>query len=310
MKSPVLYLVFNRIDETMQSFEAIRKAKPSKLYIAADGPRSSVEGEKSICDAVRKIATTVDWDCEVFTLFREQNLGCKTAIVEAINWFFENEEQGIIIEDDIIPKDEFFPFCDTMLDKYKDVNEIKIVSGFNQFGQEVQSNSYYFSRGFYAWGWATWRSRWKNYKVKDFDVSKLEDSAIKAVYHRAAIDGVKFNLSLINAGLLDTWDYQMVYMIMVERGYVVAPYANLTTNIGANGAHSVNNKNIFFKYGSMSINDLVHPDTMEDNQSLNEKLWEEYKAAYSVVKIKRTLLRLNIYKPLRDSYKKLRKLMA
>lgn len=308
MKSPILFLVFNRVDETIQSFETIRKAKPSRLYIAADGARSSVPGEVEVCNSVRDIVTNVDWDCEVITLFREHNLGCKMAIVGAINWFFDNEEQGIIIEDDIIPKSEFFQFCDIMLDKYKEFSDIKVVSGFNQFGQDVESNSYYFSRGFYAWGWATWRSRWVNYKVSDIDVSLLEGSEIKEIYDRSAIDGVKFNLRLINKGFLDTWDYQMLYMIMVEKGFVVAPYANLTTNIGANGAHSVNNKNIFFKYGSISISNLLHPDKIEDNHLLNQKLWNEYKEAYFLVKVKRVLLNINMYKSLRDFYKRVRKI--
>ena len=86
-------------------------------------------------------STNVDWDCEVITLFRKNNLGCKKAIVGAINWFFDNEEQGIILEDDIVPKNEFFEFCDIMLEKYKDESIIKAVSGFNQFGQNVESNS-------------------------------------------------------------------------------------------------------------------------------------------------------------------------
>ncbi|SOD20339.1 nucleotide-diphospho-sugar transferase [Pedobacter xixiisoli] len=307
MKSAVLYLVFNRIDETKESFETIRKAKPPKLYVAADGPRNAVNGEREICDAVRKIATNVDWDCEVLTLFREENLGCKTAIVIAIDWFFENEPEGIILEDDIIPKNEFFEFCDIMLEKYRNENVIKAVSGFNQFGQNIESNSYYFSRGFYAWGWATWKSRWSNYKVDNLDMSLLESREVKSVYHKAAIEGVKFNLNIIQAGVLDTWDYQMLYMIMVENGRVVAPLANLTTNIGANGAHSMNNQNIFFKYGEMSINDLVHPSKIEDNQVLNEKLWEEFKAAYLGVRFKDLLMKLRLYVLLRGLYKKVMK---
>jgi hypothetical protein len=307
MKSAILFLVFNRTDETAQSFDIIRKAKPPRLYVAADGPRDFVPGEDVVCNEVRKIASNVDWECEVFTLFRTQNLGCKMAIVGAINWFFESEEQGIILEDDIIPKFDFFNFCDIMLEKYKDQNLVKAVSGFNQFGQGVKSNTYYFSRGFYAWGWATWKSRWIHYKEKDIDVSRLDDNAIKAIYHKAAIEGVKFNLNIINKGILDTWDYQMLYMIMVQKGYVVAPIANLTTNIGANGAHSMNNQNIFFKYGEIVIEHLEHPEKVEDNKELNEKLWVEFKAAYLGVMFKDFLLKLNLYVLFRNLYKKIKK---
>jgi hypothetical protein len=307
MKSPILFLIFNRVDETTQSFEEIRKAKPSRLYIAADGPRKSVPGEAEVCNEVRKIASNVDWECEVFTLFRTQNMGCKMAIVTAINWFFEFEAEGIIIEDDVIPTEAFFPFCDDLLEKYRNNEQIKAINGFNQFGQEVKSNSYFFSRGYYPWGWATWKSRWINYKEKDIDVSCLEDKEIRAVYHNAAISGVKFNLNIINKGILDTWDYQMLYMIMVEKGYVIAPYANLTSNIGVNGAHSMNNQNIFFKYGEMDIERLEHPGKIEDNKEMNEKLWEEYKQAFFSVKVKSILLKLHIYLLLRAFYKRVMK---
>jgi len=305
MKSPILFLVFNRVEETIQSFETIRQAKPSRLYIAADGARNAVSGEAKVCNSVRNIVTNVDWDCEVFTLFRENNLGCKKAITSAINWFFEFESEGIIIEDDVIPIKDFFPFCDILLEKYRDNECIKAINGFNQFGQEVTSNSYFFSRGFYPWGWATWKSRWLDYKERDIDISRLDDKDIREVYHKSAIEGVKFNLNIINKGILDTWDYQMVYLIMNHKGFVVTPYANLTTNIGVNGAHSVNNQKIFFKYGIISIDDLQHPKKIEDNKIMNDKLWEEYKEVFFSVKVKSILFKANMYEPLRYLYKKI-----
>jgi hypothetical protein len=94
---------------------------------------------------------------------------------------------------------------------------------------------------------------------------------------------------------------------MVQKGYVVAPYANLTSNIGVNGAHSMNNQNIFFKYGEIAIENLEHPEKIEDNKEMNEKLWEEYKDAFFSVKVKSILFKLNIYLPLRALYKRVMK---
>lgn len=307
MNSPILFLVFNRIEETMQSFDAIRKARPKKLYVAADGPRKHMLGESNLCDSVRQIATNVDWDCELFTLFRDDNLGCRKAIVGAINWFFDNEEQGIILEDDVIPIQEFFTFCDDLLNRYRYNKNIIAVNGFNQFGQEVMSNSYFFSRGFYPWGWATWKSRWSNYKDQNINLSRLNDTDIRETYDKATIEGVKFNLNIINKGILDTWDYQMLFLIMDQKGFVITPFANLTTNIGVNGAHSINNQNIFFKYGEISINSLEHPDDIRENSIMNQKLRQEYKQAYNLVKIKSFLFKTNMYLPLRQLYKTLKR---
>ena len=110
LQTAVLFLVFNRPDTTAQVFEAIRQAKPPRLYVAADGPRVNREGEAERVARVREIATAVDWPCEVKTLFREENLGCKYAVSGGITWFFEHEEQGIILEDDCLPSQSFFWF--------------------------------------------------------------------------------------------------------------------------------------------------------------------------------------------------------
>ena len=98
---PVLLLTFNRLDTTKLVFEQIRKAQVPRLYIASDGPRSIYEKEEDMVNLVREyVLANVDWKCEVFTLFRDKNLGCKISVSESIDWFFENEEMGIILEDD------------------------------------------------------------------------------------------------------------------------------------------------------------------------------------------------------------------
>src|ERR1700719_4166589 len=107
MRSPVLFLAFNRPDSTRQVFDAIRSARPPKLYIAADGPRIDRPGEAKLCSEVRDIAVSVDWPCEVKTLFRENNLGCKAGVSGGITWFFSHEDEGIILEDDVLPVPTF-----------------------------------------------------------------------------------------------------------------------------------------------------------------------------------------------------------
>jgi len=112
----ILFLVFNRPIHTKRVFEKICLAKPSRLYIAGDGPREGFEDDKKNVTNVRKIATKVDWPCEVKTLFRDKNLGCKKGVSTAITWFFEHEHQGIILEDDCVPHEEFFDYCENLLD--------------------------------------------------------------------------------------------------------------------------------------------------------------------------------------------------
>lgn len=140
----VLFTIFKRYEVTERVFEAIRNVQPPRLYIAADGPRENVKDEKEKCLKTREIIKKIDWDCEVKTLFRENNLGCAIAMSEAITWFFDNEEDGIILEDDCLPNESFFYYCEELLDYYKDNENIMSICG-DHIGKPYTEFSYYFS---------------------------------------------------------------------------------------------------------------------------------------------------------------------
>ena len=158
---PILLIIFNKVNETQQVFSAIRRQKPERLYIAADGPRPEKPGEAETCKAVRKqVLESIDWECDVQTMFREQNVGCGRGPSEAISWFFSHVPEGIILEDDCLPNDSFFRFCAELLPIYRDDKRISIISG-NNF-QPVQPMDiefdYFFSIFPSTNGWASWNS--------------------------------------------------------------------------------------------------------------------------------------------------------
>lgn len=167
-KIPILLLVYNRLSETQQVFQMIKKVKPRKLYIGADGPRVDVEGEAEEVEKILSfLKTNVDWDCELKILTRETNLGCKIAVSGAIDWFFENEEMGIILEDDCLPSISFFFFCEELLKHYAANEKVMFISGTNLNEEGYQyKESYHFSIYNHVWGWATWRRVWEKYDVK------------------------------------------------------------------------------------------------------------------------------------------------
>ncbi|MFN0291789.1 nucleotide-diphospho-sugar transferase [Pedobacter helvus] len=231
-QTPILFLVFNRPDTTALVFDEIKKAQPKRLYIAADGARNAVEEAK--CNAVREIVKDITWDCEVKTLFREKNLGCKYAVSSAITWFFDNEPEGIILEDDCLPSQSFFGFCSELLEKYRNDNRIGHIGGSNfQDGIKRGDGTYYFSRLTHVWGWAGWRRVWKDYDVemktfKDFKEADLENSPThslhKATWYR--------NLENTYKGQINTWDYQYAYSNLINNYLSIMPNQNLIKNIG------------------------------------------------------------------------------
>ena len=180
---PVLFLIFNRADTTRQVFEAIERVKPKKLYVAGDGPRADVDSDPEKCRQARQIATSVTWDCEVNTLFQSQNIGCKYGVSSGIDWFFKREEMGIILEDDTVPSQSFFFFCQELLEKYRHDHRIMHINGTNFFWNDIQhpNASYFFSQYGNIWGWATWRRAWELYDVNLSDWTFVKNSILKKV---------------------------------------------------------------------------------------------------------------------------------
>lgn len=233
LKTAVLFLIFNRLDTTKQVFEAIKKAKPPRLYIATDGPRDNVEGEAEKVKAVREyVMNNIDWDCEVKTLFREKNLGCGKAVSEAITWFFEHEEMGIILEDDTLPSQSFFWFCEELLERYKDDKRIGMISGDNfQFGIKRGDADYYFSIYSHIWGWASWRDRWENY---NFTLESFkDDSFIDEIFNSTKAKKYwKKIFRKMKKHEIDTWDYQWTFTLWRNKQLTILPNLNLVSNIG------------------------------------------------------------------------------
>jgi len=234
MQSPVLFLVFNRPETTRQVFEAIRAAKPPKLYVAADGPRINREGERERCEEVRRIATAVDWDCEVKTLFRKKNLGCKIGVSSGIDWFFEHEEEGIILEDDILPLPTFFEYCDQLLCRYRYNNAVGMISGCNFVVTKFSAKeSYFFSRYTHIWGWATWRRAWAIYDVNMVDWPAWRDNGLRIflnrslsiLYWQRVFDAVYF-------GKINTWDYQWMFACWKHSMLTALPSKMQIYNLG------------------------------------------------------------------------------
>ena len=158
--TPILYLAFNRLDLVKRTFAQIQKVKPTKVFIACDGPRT--EKEKGETDGVRKwILENINWECEVKTLFRKKNLGCRLASNGAIDWFFKSVKEGIVLEDDDLANESFFKFCEEMLEKYRNEKKVMSISGYNFIRNLRIKESYYFSKYFECWGFALWKRSWE-----------------------------------------------------------------------------------------------------------------------------------------------------
>lgn len=283
---PVLFLIFNRPVPTARVFEAIARARPKELYIAADGPRVEHPTDAVNCSAAREILKKIDWPCEVRTLFRTANLGCRTAISSAIDWFFENVEQGVILEDDCLPSAEFFTFCEQLLSLYSQDPRIMQIAGTNLCpGTFRDRSSYTFSGYTPIWGWATWRRAWKHYDVEMSQLGNFKrEGRLRQVFsgweerlHRRIL------YDLVQQRKIDTWDYQWNFALTAHNGLSIIPVKSLIQNIGF-GADATHTKGAPEPAESTtqegSVFPLRHPLSVESDS--------QYDRAYFRSTIRRT----------------------
>ena len=262
--TPVLLIAFNRPQYMREVIEAIRKVQPKSFYIAVDGPRQGVEADVVAQNEIREIIKLIDWDCNLHTLFRDENLGCGWGPAQAITWALTNEDRIIVLEDDCVPNQSFFAFCDAMLEKYKDDERIGIISGRSyQHGSKYFNNQdYIFTNYAHTLGWATWKRCWDRFDIwmKDFpeflenggayNVMPVKEAAKHANKHLAKIYG------RIQQEVTHSWDSQCQYMFWKNSQLGIVPSKNLIKYIGWWGTHD---------FGIESEHENIQTEEMPDN---------------------------------------------
>ena len=230
---PILFIIFNRKEIALKSFSSIRNAKPKELYIACDGPRNKKESEK--VNATRNaILNAIDWECNVNTLFQDCNLGCGQGVYTAINWFFDNVENGIILEDDCIAESSFFRYAGELLEKYKEDQRIGMIAGYNPIGLKGYPYSFIFSRYKSCWGWATWRRAWKNMDLSmNWRNSPYAMSILANMGDNSRdLPGWRFKLNAIDNNHVSAWDWQWFFSLSAQNQLCIYPCVNQISNIG------------------------------------------------------------------------------
>ena len=270
LETSILFITFRRPDTTAKVFEAIKQAKPERLYVAQNFPGSDTPEDIKKWTDVRSILENVDWDCEVKRLYRTKYLTAKASISTAIDWFFQNEKEGIILEDDCLPDSTFFQFCEELLERYRDDERIAMISGDNfQFGKIEMEESYYFSRYTHIWGWASWRRSWNNYDVHMKHWPLIRDKkCLQDMFHNEK--AVRYWTSIFDKtymGNIDTWDYQWLFTCWIQNQLTILPSVNLVKNIGF-GKEAVHTK-VQNQFADLQTETMLfplkHPDFLMRN---------------------------------------------
>jgi hypothetical protein len=235
--TPLLLIAWRRPDTLCQVIDAIRPIAPTCLFVACDGPNSDRPGEVEKVSATRAlIKNEIDWPCQIEHLYSDVNQGCRLGVSRAITWFFEQVEEGIILEDDCVPHPDFLPYCTTLLERYRHDTRVWCISGNNfQNGQWRGDGSYYFSRYNHCWGWASWRRCWQHYDANLSQWPALRDSRLMKTIFRDPVERNYWSSiwqRLVDEGKPDTWDYQWTFTCIANGALTALPNRNLVSNVG------------------------------------------------------------------------------
>lgn len=231
---PIAFCIYNRPELTARVFEVIARQRPRRLLVIGDGARSDFPEDEARVQATRAILDRVDWPCNLQCNFAKQNLGCRRRMATGLDWAFAQAEQLIILEDDCLPHDSFFPFCRDLLDHYQDDPRVMMISG-NNFQPGPRTRwSYHFSRWTHIWGWASWRRAWQAY---DVNMRSWPEVRLQVDFARQFISGEEFEywsriFDQAAAGEIDTWDYAWAYACWAAGGLTILPEVNLVSNLG------------------------------------------------------------------------------
>ena len=289
--TPIGFFIFNRPDLTQAVFNEIRKLRPTKLLVVADGSRSTGEGvilckpnqplstlhlgvrrtkEAILCERTRAIIEEgVDWPCELLLNYSPVNLGCEKRVQSGYDWIFSHCEEAICLEDDTVPDQSFFWFCQELLEKYRDDPRIMMIGG-TGYQPEASPYSYYFTKISHIWGWATWRRAWRLYDGELRGWHSRCDEEKRNLLSSNCVSQGWFNV-LNNAKRVNTWDFQWQYSIWNAGGYAISPSSNLVRNIGFDGraTHTLGGGNRAPESHVMSF-PLIHPPELTTDESRDD----------------------------------------
>ena len=273
-KTPILLITFNRPEHTRRVLTEILKQEPQSLYVCQDGAREGNENDRIKCQEVKDVINELTSvyaathpNFSLFTLYSSLNLGCGHGPQAGITWFFENVEQGIIMEDDCLPHPDFFGYCEELLNKYKDDERVQFINSTLYHDRWKCDGSYGFSHSMVTGAWAAWRSTWQGFDLDLLGVNawKFRRHVLRLTKNRAEANWWYFKVKDIqkDKSKKSYWDYQMQIHLFRNNALTIHPKVNLISNIGfdAEGTHTLTNdgrgdKSVF------PILPLQHPSTM------------------------------------------------
>ena len=289
---PVLVIAFRRPDFTRQLLEVLGRVRPPRLYLALDAPRAGA------CAEVKSLLEDIPWPCQVFRNYAQENQGSGVRVPGAVSWMLESEDDGVILEDDCLPDDTFFPFCEELLGRFRDDERVMGISG--QLGRTRRiptGGSYFFSKYNRTWGWATWRRAWQLYdhELSGWDAYQKGAAFEKKCFNAAEISYWRMTIQMLLDKVVNAWDFRWLMSVWMQDGLIAVSHKNLVTNNGfrADATHTNFEGHWHLRCESSSLSfPLNHPAQIAHDAEQDLSFWRENLKPFTIPQRARRKLRV------------------
>ncbi len=287
MHTPILLITFNRTEHTRRVLEAILASGVQDLYVFQDAPREGRPDDVEKCAAVRQVIDSFVLcpsaqrsNVRLHTFYADSNMGCGPGPAAAISWFFNNVEQGIVMEDDCLPHPDFFPYCEELLEQYKDNPQVAFINATLYNGRHENwqiGDSYGFSRYMVTGAWAGWRRTWQGFDLDlhSMNAWRFRNDLCKLLDNPTEADWWYFRVleTQQDTEKKSYWDYQMQIHLFRNKAVTIHPCVNLISNIGFCGeaTHTFTNDDARGDRPVFPIMPLVHPAHIAVDKELDAR---------------------------------------
>lgn len=234
-KIPVTLIFYRRPERFLQVLRAVRGYRPETIYAIADGATNAdVESQGRVRECREMLAREIDWPCRIERIFADNNLGLKERVESGLDRVFAATSFSIILEEDCVPRGEFFRFVESIREQWEGEEKIGAISG-NCFlpASFPLSDDYFFSRYPHIWGWGTWARCWEKHDRSDA-IWPLP-GGLKALWPDMSPREIRYwekVFGRVYGHQLKTWDYRWLLSFWRNQWIAVTPRDNLVENIG------------------------------------------------------------------------------
>lgn len=279
MLAPICLFTYNRLIETQQTIESLKKnklAKDSELFLFSDGPKNKISKPK--VEEVKKYLGSVTGFKRISIIEATENMGLAKSIISGVSKVIKKYEKVIVVEDDLITSENFLQFMNDSLNRFQNQEYIFSISGFSVQINPPDNYPYdvYFWGRAHSWGWATWLDRWNtiDWEFSDFS-SFASDRRCQKAFNNYGSDLTKM-LKLAHAGKIDSWYIRFAYNQFKQRRLTVYPVLSKVINNGfmegATHTNSFNRIRIDFDKGDKSH--FIYPDSIEINEIISKQVYK------------------------------------